>query len=292
VKPAKFQYHKPQTIYDAIQLLSHLQNARILAGGQTLVPILNFRLSAFDNIVDLGCIPELLAINENVENLDIGSMVTQRMLEKSSLIKEKFPLLSNAIKYVGHRQTRNRGTIGGSLCHLDPSAEIPLVALTLQASVEIVGPQGSREALIDDFMEDMLTPEIAEDEIVTKIKFPLCYMWNGWAFTEFSRRKGDFAIVAIACVMQTGADGAVKDLVLAAGGLCEVPFRLKKIEDAIRGKKLNQSLLASIFENGFSFDALDDVFAPAWYRNRLAFTGSKRVVSEAYARCLSFQELA
>ena len=291
MKPAQFQYHKPQTISEAIQLLSHLENARLLAGGQTLVPMLNFRVSAFDNIVDLGCIPELSTINENVDSLDIGSMVTQRMLEYSSLVKEKLPLLSHAIKYVGHRQTRNRGTIGGSLCHLDPSAEIPLVALTLRASVEIAGPEGSRDAVISDFIEDMLTPAISEHELVVKIKFPLRYMWNGWAFTEFSRRKGDFAIVAIACVMEMGTNGEVKDLVLAAGGLCEVPFRLEKIEDAIRGKKLNQSLLASIFENGFSFDALDDVFAPSWYRNRLACMGAKRVLAEAYERCQSYQEL-
>ena len=100
MKPAQFQYHKPQTISEAIQLLAHLENARLLAGGQTLVPMLNFRVSAFDNIVDLGCIPELSTINENVDSLDIGSMVTQRMLEYSSLVKEKLPLLSHAIKYV------------------------------------------------------------------------------------------------------------------------------------------------------------------------------------------------
>src|SRR5256885_4448227 len=173
MKPPPFSYHDPRTIADVVGLLGRLDNAKLLAGGQSLMPMLNMRFVLPDHIIDLNQVEGLAFIRESNGALEIGAMTRQRDLEFSDLIRQRCPLMHAAILNVGHRQTRNRGTLGGSLCHLDPSAELVSVATALDATVMVQGPNGTREIAIDVFPVAYMTPAIEPNEIVTAGRFSL-----------------------------------------------------------------------------------------------------------------------
>ena len=158
MKPASFDYHLPSSITDAIELLRTLPNARVLAGGQSLVPMMNLRAAMPNHLIDLGNIPDLCGVHEGASNLRVGAMTTQRTLERSAIIRTHCPLLGEAIDHVGHQQTRNRGTIGGSLCHLDPGAELPVVAAALEMTLTVAGPKGSEQYRLTNFPPAILQP--------------------------------------------------------------------------------------------------------------------------------------
>jgi aerobic carbon-monoxide dehydrogenase medium subunit len=190
-------------------------------------------------------------------------------LEFDERVKQRLPLLSEALLQVGHRQTRNRGTIGGSLCHLDPAAEIVNVAAACDAVVEVAGPQGARELPFSEFPADFMTSVIGFDEIVTAIRFPLWSIQHGHAFIEFARRHGDFAIVSAAALLELRADGAISRAALALGGVGNVasPAMFREVSEICR-----------------EVDALDDVHVPSGYRRRLAAVLSRRALETAYDR--------
>src|SRR3954466_4455407 len=173
MKPPPFSYHDPQTVAEVVALLARLQNARLLAGGQSLMPMLNMRLVGPDHLVDLNGVAALSHIEQDGDALVIGAMTRQRDIERDPLVRARCSLMHEAILHVGHRQTRNRGTLGGSLCQLDPSAELVAVAAALDAAVTVAGAKGARDIAFADFPKTYMTPAIGEDELVTGVRFPL-----------------------------------------------------------------------------------------------------------------------
>ena len=231
MKPPPFQYHDPKTLAEAVGLLGTLDNAKLLAGGQSLMPMLNMRFVLPDHVIDLNRVEGLSYIKEAGGALEIGAMTRQRDLEFSDLVKAKCPLLHQAIMHIGHRQTRNRGTIGGSLCHLDPAAELVSVAAAHDATVMVAGPNGTREIAFKDFPAGYLTPAIELNEIVTAVRIPLWPAGHKAAFIEFSRRHGDFAIVSAAALLEIDG-GKIARASLTIGGVAVAPVRAAEVEKA------------------------------------------------------------
>ena len=190
MKPPPFAYHDPTTIEEAADLIGRLDNAMPLAGGQSLMPMLNFRVVAPDHLIDLNRVAGLSSIDIKDGSGRFGAMTRQRDIEFSVEVAKAFPVLHEALRHVGHRQTRNRGTIGGSLCHLDPSAELVTVAAAHDATVSVAGPGGAREIAFADFPAGYLTPAIELNEIVTAIRIPLWPTGHKSAFIEFARHHG------------------------------------------------------------------------------------------------------
>jgi len=284
MKPPPFSYHDPRSIGDAIALLGRLENAKLLAGGQSLMPMLNMRFVLPDHIIDLNRVEGLAFIRGNDGALEIGAMTRQRDLEFSDLVRQRCPLMHEAILQVGHRQTRNRGTLGGSLCHLDPSAELVSVAAALDATVMVQGPNGTREVAIDAFPVAYMTPAIEPNEIVTMVRFPLWPQPHGHGFVEFARRHGDFAIVSAAAQLIEDGAGKITRASVTLGGMGAAPIRASAVEQALVGQRPDDKLLREACETCRKFEAVDDVHAPAAYRQQLATVMSRRALERARAR--------
>lgn len=284
MKPPPFNYHDPKTVAEVVGLLGSLDNAKLLAGGQSLMPMLNFRYVQPDHIIDLNLVEGLAYIRETADGMAVGAMTRQRDLEFSDLVARRFPLMHEAIGNIGHRQTRNRGTIGGSLCHLDPAAELVACAMALDATVVVAGPAGEREIAFDDFPVAYLTSAVEPNELLTAIKFKAWPAGHGHAFVEFSRRHGDFAIVSAAVLVLADAAGKVVRAAVTLGGMGIAPVRARELEAALTGRVPDPAFLREACETCRKFDALDDVHAPATYRQHLATVMSRRALEKAYAR--------
>ena len=284
MKPPPFSYHDPKTVSEVVGLLSTLENAKLLAGGQSLMPMLNFRFVQPDHIIDLNRVEGLSYIRNTAEGMEVGAMTRQRDLEFSDLVARKFPLMHEAILSIGHRQTRNRGTIGGSLCHLDPSAELVSCAMTLDATVVVTGPRGQRDIAFVDFPVAYLTSAVEPDEVLTAIRFAAWPPGHGHAFVEFSRRHGDFAIVSAAVLLTVDGTGGIARAAVTLGGMGTAPVRASALEQALVGTAPDAAFLREACESCRDFAALDDVHAPASYRQHLATVMSRRAVEKAYAR--------
>ncbi len=280
MKPPPFQYYDPTTVAEAIGLLGRLENAKLLAGGQSLMPMLNMRFVLPDHVIDLNRVEGLSYIKEVGGALEIGAMTRQRDIEFSDLVKAKCPLLHQAVMQIGHRQTRNRGTIGGSLCHLDPAAELPTVAAAVDATVVAVGPNGSREIAFRDFPVAFMTPAIEPNEIVIAMRVPLWPAGHKSAFVEFARRHGDFAIVSAAALLQI-KDGKIGRAALAIGGIAVAPVRAGEVEHAIVGQAPSSELFHKACESCRGIEALSDIHASADYRQHLAAVLSRRALERA-----------
>ena len=284
MKPPPFQYHLPQTVEEAVALLGRLENARILAGGQSLMPMLNMRVTEPDHLIDINRIASLAGIREVDGVLEIGAMTRQRDLEFSPLVAAVCPLLREALTHVGHRQTRNRGTIGGSLCHLDPAAELVCVAATFEAIIDVVGLGGARKIPFRDFPLDYLTPSIEPDELVVRIRLPLWPAGTGQAFVEYARRHGDYAIVAAAALLHLGEDGRIDRAALTLSGLGAAPLRMAAVERELVGAVPSEALFAAAAEACHHVEATDDPFVPARYRQRLSAAQAGKSLVLAAAR--------
>jgi carbon-monoxide dehydrogenase medium subunit len=291
MKPAPFDYHCPETLPEALQLLATLENARPLAGGQSLMPMLNLRLATPDHLVDLGRIAELSRIEEGAEGLRIGAMTTQRTLEKSELIQRKCPLLCQALERVGHQQTRNRGTIGGSICHLDPSAELPIVAMALDARLEIQSRSGRRVLPFKAFPDGYLTSVLTAGELLTHIELPNLPARTGTCFEEFSRRPADFAIVAVAAVLSLGPGGVIAAARIAIGGLGPSPVRLGAAEKMLAGKIWAPERVDAAEQLARGLPAEGDDDNTPDYRRHLAGVLTRRALSTAYKRSQEAQHV-
>src|SRR5215831_761437 len=205
MKAPPFRYYDPKTVSETIGLLARLENTKLLAGGQSLMPMLNMRFVLPDHIVDLNRVEGLSYIRDTGSALEIGAMTRQRELEFSDTVRTHWPIVHEALLQVGHRQTRNRGTIGGSLCHLDPAAELVSLATGYDATVTIVGRGGQRELAFAEFPVAYMTPALEPDEIVVSVRFPRWAAKHGYAFIEFARRHGDFAITSAAALLEGDA---------------------------------------------------------------------------------------
>ena len=284
MKPPPFSYHAPRSVNEAVSLLASLENARVLAGGQSLLPMLNMRFATPDHVVDINRIPELSGIVVHDDHVAIGAMTRQRDLEFSEDIRRRLPLMFEALQFVGHRQTRNRGTIGGSLCHLDPAAELPCVAAAYDAIVDVVSDGGERAVPFDEFPLGYLTPSLEPHEMVRAIRFPLWPSDAGAAFVEFARRHGDFAIVSAAALVSLDGDGKVARASLTLGGVGSGPMRMREVEDALRGGALTGEAIEAAAEACGAIEIEDDPYTPAHYRRRLCRKLAARALETAAAR--------
>ncbi|MDB5595230.1 MAG: molybdopterin dehydrogenase [Hyphomicrobiales bacterium] len=284
MKAPAFRYHAPRTIADAIALMSHLANARVLAGGQSLMPMMNLRVAGPDHLVDLGRIAELSGIEEDERGLSIGAMTSQRTIEKSTLVAAACPLLAEAIAHVGHQQTRNRGTIGGSLCHLDPGAELPVVAAALDAVLTVAGPRGSRQIAFRDFPADYLTSSLEADEILTRIHIPRQPPRTGAAFLEFNRRPADFAILSVATTLTIDASGHIAGAAIAIGGASFKPIRLDHAEATLADRLPDAAAFAEAAAIAASLPCDGDDLYPAAYRQDLCAVLVRRALTSAALR--------
>lgn len=290
MKAAPFKYHAPRSLGEAASLLARLDDARPLAGGQSLMPMMNLRVAAPAHLVDLGRIGELRGVSVEGDRLLIGAMTTQRDIERSALVRQHCPLLGEAVRHVGHQQTRNRGTIGGSLCHLDPGAELPVAASALGATLSIEGPQGARSLDFDAFPQDFLTADLRRGEILTRLSLPLAAPDDRCAFVEFSRRPADFAIVSVAVQLNV-SEGRIKSAAIALGGVSHCPVRLRDAEALLAGAAAdeNDAIEAAARVAG-QIEAFGDHAYPADFRRRVASTLLARALAQALAQPLAQRE--
>jgi carbon-monoxide dehydrogenase medium subunit len=284
MKPPPFGYHDPRTIGDVVGLLARLDNAKLLAGGQSLMPMLNMRFVQPDNVIDLNRVEGLSFIRERDDAIEVGAMTRQRDLEFSDLVSRRCPLMHDAIRLVGHRQTRNRGTLGGSLCHLDPSAELVAVAAALDATVTVNGPNGVREIEFGAFPVAFMTPAIEQNELVTAARFALWPSGHGHAFVEFVRRHGDFAIVSAAALVLENAAGEITRASVTIGGVGVAPIRASEVERAVVGGVPDDKRLREACASCRELEAIDDVHASSAFRQHLATVMARRALEQACAR--------
>ena len=284
MKPSPFTYHAPRRLPEALELVATLHNARVLAGGQSLMPMMNYRVVQPEHLIDLGRIPELAFIEETPHGLAIGAMTAQRAIERSEAVRKSCPLLLDALYHVGHQQTRNRGTIGGSLCHLDPSAELPVTACALDAVLTAAGKNGRRRIAFADFPAGYLTSSLEPDEILMQIDFDPWPERAGSAFEEYAVRPADFAIVSIAAVVALDRNGIISQARLAAGGVAPVPTRLTSIETLLTGERASAALIEHAGAAAAALPADGDDANPAEYRSELAGHLTQRALVKALQR--------
>ena len=284
MKPPPFRYYDPRTVADAIGLLGKLENAKLLAGGQSLMPMLNMRYVLPDHVIDLNRVEGLSYIRETGGAIEIGGMTRQRELEFSDLIHSKLPLMQEAIFQIGHRQTRNRGTIGGSLAHLDPAAELVTLGAAFDATVVVTGANGAREIAFADFPVAYMTPAIEPNEILTAVRFTPWPAGHGFAFIEFSRRHGDFAITSAAVLLTADGAGKITRASVTIGGAAATPVRAREVEKALIGQTPTPELMREACESCRAVEAIEDIHAPASYRQHLAAVLSRRALEKAVTR--------
>ena len=284
MKPPKFDYHAPATVEEALALLTRYGgDAKILAGGQSLMPLLNFRLSRPAALIDLNRVRSLAYIREVDGHVHFGAMTRQRAIEFSPVVATRLPLLAEATRLVGHLPIRSRGTIGGSIAHADPSAEYPAVLAALEGHVVARGPKGERVLKPGDLFQTYLTTSLAPDEILVEVRLPAMPQGSGYAFEEFSRRHGDFAIVGIAAMIAT--DGRrCSSARLATAGAGPVPVRLRAAEEILESQGLGDAAIKAAAARAAELVEPDsDIHASAAYRRHLTSVLTERAVRRAIA---------
>jgi aerobic carbon-monoxide dehydrogenase medium subunit len=286
MKPAPFRYARPDTLAAAVDLLSSSDGeARILAGGQSLVPMLNMRLVRPAVLVDLNGLRGLDGIAADGAGLAFGALVRHSDLVASSLVRERAPLLAEAAGHVGHVAIRNRGTLGGSLAHADPAAELPAAMLALDARFDVRGPRGARTIEAADFFRGPFSTALAPDEIVIEVR--VASHGAGWGFAEVARRPGDFALAGVVAVLTAGRPESrrYQSARLVAFGVADRPVRLRAAERALAGAALDgRSAARAAAAAPADCEPPDDVHASADYRRHLAAVLTEDVVAQAIAR--------
>jgi len=286
MKPPPFEYEAPTTIQEVVALLrQHDGEAKILAGGQSLMPLLNMRFARPTALIDLGRVADLDYIREENGMLAIGAMTTKRSIERSELVKSRQPLLHASTAWIAHPQIRNRGTVGGSMAQADPAAEYPAVALALDAEFVIVGPDGRRSVAASDFFVTYLTTALEENEVLSEIRVPVLPARTGWSIQEVARRHGDFAMVG--AVATLGLDGgSCNSARVVLFGVGPTPLRATSVEQALIGQAASETLFASAAEKADEGleDTISDVHASAEYRRHLARVLARRALAEAAER--------
>lgn len=281
MKPAPFKYHDPRTIAEAVDLLATYEDARPLAGGQSLVPMLNFRFVQPGHLIDLNGVEELNFVARAGEDVTIGAMTRQRALERSSGLADVAPIMPLALKQVGHRQTRARGTIGGSLCHFDPSAELCNLAALHDATLVLARKGGERALSFADFGLGYLATAARPGELLREIRLKHWPAGHGFAFEEFAMRHGDFAICAVSCLATARPSGEIDDIAIAVSGVSPVPVRLREVEVAMKGQKPGRDLFRFAATKASEIEATSDAYVTAAYRKHLARVLAFRALEKA-----------
>jgi carbon-monoxide dehydrogenase medium subunit len=286
MKLPSFDYQSPTSLAEVIRILTQEQgSAKLLAGGQSLVPVMAFRLASPTVLVDLANVAGLDGITVDDTGVSIGAMVRWCDIEKDHRLRDACPLVSAAVEHIAHYQIRNRGTIGGSLAHADPAAEMPGIAATCDAQLEVAGPSGTRLIAARDFFLGPLTTSLADDEVLKAVRFPVWPARRRWAFDEFAQRRGDFAFAGIAVYYDEAADGSVVNAHVGVIGATDVPRRLEAVERAIDGKRLDDAVIAAAAAIAAASVQPDgDIHASAAYRRSLVGTLVERTLSTASTR--------
>ncbi len=289
MKPSDFKYFKANSLDHALDILNSEENIKIIAGGQSLVPLMNFRLGQPDILLDINDIKDLNFVTESSSSLEIGSLLTHTNAINSNLIKLFFPIISYALKYVAHQTIRNQGTIGGSIVNADPSSEWPLLISLLNAKINVRNKFKEREILVNDFFDSHFVTNIEDDEIVISVTLPKINKYC-WAFEEHSSRKGDFAIVETGVILELEDNcETIKNARIAIGGVDEKIIRLEKIEKKLTGKNIYQDL--SIYKKLDLFEAINPVndnHGSVDYKNYLSDSLLKNVLKKCVnARVIS-----
>lgn len=286
MKPAKFDYHSPQSRSEALHLLAEYgEDAKILAGGQSLMPLMNMRLVRPGVVIDINGIADLTHITpEQDGGLSVGALTRQRQIEQSSLVRERFPLLSEAVPNIGHFQIRNRGTVGGSLAHADPAAEIPALSLTLDAEF-VVSKRGSERVVnAGDFFVTHLTTVLEPDEMLTQVRFPSPPQSWQWGFQEVCRRDGDFALVGAVAMLQLDASGVCQQGRITIFGAGGTPIRIGAAEGILQGSKVDADVRQQAAEAvSQALDPISDIHASAEYRKDVGGVMARRALEQALA---------
>lgn len=287
MKPPPFEYAAPGTVEEAIALLERGEGeAMLLAGGQSLVPLLAMRLARPALLVDLRRIGGLVGLREEGQTLVVGAMTPKRELERSELVARRQPLLRAATLLIGHPPIRNRGTVGGSLAQADPAAEYPAVALLLDAELRAVGRSGPRSIAARDFFLGPLTTALAPAEVLVEVRWPVLAPRTGWSIQEIARRPGDYALAGAAATLTLDGGGSVAEARLALFGVRPTPLRATAAEEILTGQPPDDARLeraARAVVDGIE-DPLEDVHASAAYRCHLAGVVAARALAEAAQR--------
>ena len=288
MKPAPFEYHAPETVADAVGLLAaHGDDAKPLAGGQSLVPMLSLRLARFEHLVDLNRVAELTRVEPQDGAVVVGAMTRQAALERPGPAND-IPLLGRAAPLIGHFQIRNRGTVGGSVAHADPASELPAVTLALDAELRVAAPNGPRVVPAADFFVGNWTTVLDADELLTAITFPVWDGRCGYAVEEVTRRHGDFALTGTACAVSLDGGGRIARCAIALFGMGSTPVRAADAEAVLIGRAGEEAELADAAQLAVrDVDPPDDVHASARYRRAVGAHvvrhGLSRAVAEAQA---------
>ncbi len=291
MKPAAFAYEAPETVEEALALLERYgEGAKVLAGGQSLVPMMNFRLAQPEVLIDINGLAELdyIRLEDGPEvgrELAIGALTRQRTAELSPLVGEHCPLLAEALGHVAHAAIRNRGTVGGSLVHADPSAEIATVLTTLDGRVTLRGPAGERTLAPGDFLLGYLTTGLAPNELLVDARFPAIRPGARWGFLEFSRRQGDFAIAAVAAMLELDSGGVCTSARIGLGGVAPAPVRALAAERALVGRRIDGDAIDEAGRLAQEVcDTEGDYHASEQYKRNLAAVLTRRCLAQALER--------
>jgi CO/xanthine dehydrogenase FAD-binding subunit len=284
MKAAPFEYSRPVDVAEACALLASDENARVIAGGQTLVPMMAMRLARPARLVDIANIPELSFVREEGDAITIGAATRQCVVEHSALVREKLPLIARAIPWIGHTATRARGTIGGSIAHADPAAELPLIALTLDATLSYRAADDLGDIPASEFFIGPTLTTLPAGALLMSVRFPVWSGRIGTAFHEVNARRSDFAFAAAAAQVELADDGTCKRIMLGIGGVSDIPIRLDEAEEALVDTPLEPDAVRDIVRGALTgVECVDDLHASADYRRRAALTLALRALADAKA---------
>lgn len=285
MKPASFDYARADSVAHAVRLLSEAgRDAKIIAGGQSLMPMMNFRLVKPSLLVDINAIAGLDGVDRIGSKLRIGALVRHRMTAEDEQIKASIPILHAAMKHVAHLTVRNRGTFCGSVCHADPAAEMPMMTLLLNGVVNASSVRGERSIAAHEFFTGSLVTALESDEFVTSIDIDTLPDGVGWGFEEFSRRHGDYALAAVAVTMMA-RDGVARDVRIGIMGVGETPMRLPVLEGMVEGNVVDGALKDDLIQSlGETITPNSDLNGSSEYRRHLAGALFSRAITDAWAR--------
>jgi aerobic carbon-monoxide dehydrogenase medium subunit len=285
MKLPPFDYACPATLPEAVQLLASRDgDAKAIAGGQSLMPMLAFRLAHPTLLVDLRKLAELRGIRISERGVALGAMVRWRDIEDDARLDRAHPLLKAAVAHIAHYQIRNRGTVGGSIAHADPAAEMPGIAMTCDAEIAVAGKSGAHVIKAADFFQGALTTALTADEIIVEVRLPPWPAGRRWGFEEFARRRGDFAMAAAAVFYDQDAGGTARNAHVGVIGVADRPLRLAAVEDVLNGRTIDEAMIAQAeAAAAAAVDPQGDIHASAAYRRALIGTMVERALRRAAA---------
>jgi len=284
--PSEFEYLVPTSLAEAVSMLeAHKGAAKILAGGHSLIPLMKLRLANPTSLIDIGQITGLAGIRREGDVLLIGPMTTHHTIETSALVGQVASLLAEAAARIGDLQVRNRGTIGGSLAHADPSSDLPAALLALEAEFTAVGPKGERRINAGEFFVELLTSALAEDEVLAEVRVPILHGRVGSAYLKFDNPASHYAIVGVAAVLALAPDDKIMKARVGITGVASTPYRATGVERALEGQAVGESVIAQAAEAAMDgLEAMNDIHASTEYRAHLAKVYTMRALSQAAAR--------